>query len=234
VAYGVVLLYLAADLYWFGGPLKKRIETIRGETPGALELAEKEQIFETANGYPLRMGELELAVSEYCLRRGLDPETIGRKRLNQIRSLVRNQLIDDRLLWQHAKASPVEVPAELMEKAKAEFRGRFASEEAMLTAAEARGFASDGLEAFLESLVQQQVWVETKIAPHIAVSEDEVRARFDELGDEAGAEFEEMRDELAATIEAEKRRWAVDGLIDHMRRKSTIKPTHLDIWVRDE
>jgi hypothetical protein len=43
-----------------------------------------------------------------------------------------------------------------------------------------------------------------------------------------------MRDELAATIEAEKRRWAVDGLTDHMRRKSTIKPTHLDIWVRDE
>ena len=229
--YGVVLLYLAGDLYVFNGPLKQRIDVMRGETPGAAELAKEEDIVATANGFPIRRGDLELAVSEYCLRRGLDPAALDRKRMNAIRISVRNDLITDRLLWHHANASPVEVPPQVLADLKADLRSRFTSEEEMMAAALARGFTPEGLDAFLESLAHQQVWVETKIAPHIAVSDEEVRARFDELGDEAGGDLDALRDELRATIEAEKRQWAVDGLIDHLGRKAVRRDVAEDFWV---
>ena len=230
--YGVVLLYLAGDLYVFRGPLKRRIEVMRGETPSALELAKEEDIVATANGFPIRRGELELAVSEYCFRRGIDEGSLSRERRNAIRVTVRNELITDRLLWHHAQASPVEVPASVLEAVKNDFSSYFRSTEEMETAAAARGFAPGQLDAFLESLAHQQVWVETKIAPHIAVSDEEVLARYRVLGDSlGGASFDEAREEVRATLEAEKRQWAVDGLIDHLGRKAVRRHLAEDFWV---
>jgi hypothetical protein len=228
--YGVAVLYLAGDLYVFNGPLKQRIDVMRGQTPDAADLARDENIVATANGYPIRRNELQLAISEYCLRRGIDESTLDRKRRNRIQVLIRNELIIDRLLWFHTDAAPVDVPDSVKAAVREDFRAGFTSDEEMLAAARARGFSKERLDAFLDSQAHQQVWVETKIAPHIVVTEAEARARYEELGEEAGASFEQMRDELEAMIEAEKRQWAVDGLIDHLQRKAVRRNVADGFW----
>ena len=229
--YGVAVLYLAGDLYVFRGPLKQRIEVMRGRTPDAAALAREEGIVAVANGFPVRRDELALAVGEYCLRRGIDVASLERKRLNAIRVLVLDELIVDRLLWFHAQAAPVSVPESVRAAVREEFESRFSSGEEMEAAARARGFTEGRLEAFLESRALQQAWVERKIAPHIAVTEEELRARYRELGTDAGARFEELREKLHATIEAEKRQWAVDGLIEHLQRKAVRRNVAEDFWV---
>ena len=234
VVYGVVLLYLAADLYWFEGPLQRRIQRMRGEDGNALEVVRQEGVVATANGYPIRREELDLAVDEYCLRHGLERDSLSRQRINAIRVGVLDDLVVDRLLWYHAKQTPVEVPEGAVEAELARLRSGFESEEAMREAAAKRGFGDGRLEDYLESQAMQTAWVEAKIAEHIAVSEKELLERYEELSKEglAGEAFEAMRDELEAALEAEKRQWAVDGVIEHLKRKAVIRYFEEYFWVR--
>ena len=177
--YIVILLYLAGDLYLFKGPLRRRIDTIRGRDASAEELAREEGIVATVNAHPIRREELDRAVAEYCLRRGLKVEDLPRERHNAIRVLLLDQLVVDRLIWFHSHHTPVELSAEEIKEAKVRFRRGFASEDEFEQAAAAQGFSVERLDAFLENQAMQRAWIERVIAPHITVSEDEVRLRFE-------------------------------------------------------
>lgn len=177
--YIVILLYLAGDLYVFNGPLRRRIDNIRGRDSSAEELAREEGIVATVNAHPIRREELDRAVAEYCLRRGLKVENLPRQRHNSIRVLVLDQLVVDRLIWFHSHHTPVELSAEEIKEAKVRFRRGFASEAEFEKAAASQGFSVERLDAFLENQAMQRAWIERVIAPHITVSEDEIRTRFE-------------------------------------------------------
>ena len=72
--YAIALLYLLGDLYLFQGPLRTRLAKPSENEVSAKALALREGIVATVNGHPIRREELDRAVGEYCLKRGLFPE----------------------------------------------------------------------------------------------------------------------------------------------------------------
>ncbi len=179
VVYIVIILYLAGDLYVFDGPLRRRIDTIRGRDASAEELAREEGIVATVNAHPIRREELDRAVAEYCLRRGLKVGDLPRQRHNSIRVLVLGELVVDRLIWFHSHHTPAELSAEEIKGAKIRFRRGFISEAEFEKAAASQGFSVERLDAFLENQAMQRAWIERVIAPHITVGEEEIRMRFE-------------------------------------------------------
>ncbi len=193
VAYLGIVLYLVADLYLIGGPLRRRVEKIRGGGgEAATDLARGQGIVATVNAHPIYREDLDRAVGEYCLRRGLEPGSLPRQRHNAIRVRVLGQLVVDRLIWFHSHHTRVELDGAELEEARARFRRGFVSAEAFESAVAEQGFTDVGqLDAFLENQAMQRAWIERVIAPHIVVTEEEVAARYTE--DAAVAEVPERR-----------------------------------------
>ena len=53
IFYGLSILYLLGDFYWFGGPLKSQIDGMwKGNEVEPMELAIKEKIVATVNAHP--------------------------------------------------------------------------------------------------------------------------------------------------------------------------------------
>ena len=74
--YAIAILYLLGDLYLFQGPLHAKLSQSSENEISAKALAMREGIVATVNGHPIRREELDRAVEEYCLKRGLLPETL--------------------------------------------------------------------------------------------------------------------------------------------------------------
>ncbi len=233
VVYGAVLLYLYADLYLLGGPLKRRIDAARGDQDAeARALAQREGIAGAANGYPIYLADLDLAADEYLLRNGSEVATLSRERLNAIRRKAYGQLEVQRLLWQQNQIKPTPAPEPAVERERARLSAAFETEEDLLETAAALGLDEARLDAFLRDQVSQTAWLESTIAAAIAVSDEEVTARHADwledtalVGDPPPPELTAaLRAEIRAALEAEKREAAVDMVVNRMLSKAKRRP----------
>jgi len=180
IFYGLSILYLVGDIYWFGGPLKSRIdETLKGNRIDAGQLASREEIVATVNAHPIRRHDLERATEEYCRKNGILLSEISRSRINAIRLLVLDQLVIDRLIWFHSYHYPVELSQREIDDALIRFRRGFKSSEGFEQAALSQGFSVSRIDAFLQNQFMQRAWIEKTIRKHIIVSEKEIIERYE-------------------------------------------------------
>ena len=180
IVYAIAVIYLLGDLYLFKGPLRSRLDRSSAHEDSATALALREGIVATVNGHPIRREELDRAVGEYCLKRGLSPENVSSKRMNSIRVLVINELVVDRLIWfysQHhgdrrSSAEPV--------GAERSFRRSIPDPAGFEEVLAGQGFEPGRLGKFLYNQAIQRTWIEKIIAEHIVVSEQEIQQRYEE------------------------------------------------------
>lgn len=178
--YAIALLYLLGDLYLFQGPLRAKLSESSENEISAKALAMREGIVATVNGHPIRREELDRAVGEYCLKRGLLPETVEAKRMNSIRVLVINELVADRLIWFYSRHHEPRALTEDTLPALGGFRRGIADPARFSALLSDQGFEPQRLKAFLENQSVQRQWIERVIAGNIVVQEEEIKQRYRE------------------------------------------------------
>ena len=180
IVYAIAVIYLLGDLYLFRGPLRSRLERSSGHGSSATALALREGIVATVNGHPIRREELDRAVGEYCLKRGLLPEKVSSKRMNSIRVLVTNELVVDRLIWFYSKHSEDSALSSDSPGATEAFRRGIKDPAGFSEVLAGQGFESGRLEKFLKNQSVQRQWIERVIAGKIVVREEEIQQRYEE------------------------------------------------------
>jgi len=180
IVYAIAVLYLAGDLYLFEGPLRLRLNSAKGTGEAAAILARGEGIVATVNGHPIYREELDRAVGEYCLKRGLSVEEVPGKRMNSIRVLVINELVVDRLIWFYSQYAATQSSSSQQAKALSRFRRAIPDSPGVEESLAAQGFSPRRLEQFLQNQAIQREWIEKIIASYVVVSEQEIRQRYEE------------------------------------------------------
>lgn len=181
--YGVVILYLFAELYFLKGPLYRKLTAEPAVEPGTVA---------TVNGWPIKEAELERDLRIYCLERNLEPEELSDDRRAAIRSVVLNRRIDELVIYLYARLESPEVPEEEIEQAFTRFKDQFASEESFAERLAAQGLDENGLRNWLSGRLMQAKWIEESIAEAIAVTEEEAREWYEQIT-EAGQVPEILR-----------------------------------------
>jgi hypothetical protein len=199
--YGVVTLYLIGDLFVFSGPLRRKIDASRPDSAAALAAARERGICARVFNHTITLDQMDRAVADRLRLEGKPPDS-GDRRL--LRYAALDELIDHELLRVKVMhnteftASAKEIDARLASVA-ARFDGQAAFEKIL----PAQGFPT--LQAFRDHLaarIQQEKYVEARIAPLVAVSReeaDEWLAKHRVAGEPA---------EIIAAIESVKRRHA--------------------------
>lgn len=179
--YGAVLGYLAADLFLFQGPIRKKINRATPFTEEAKALAMQQQIVARVFGYKINQQQLERALHERLWREGKTPSSLSPSSLKLARYAALNDLIDHELLRIKAKAHSSELIIEpsALEARYARFTSRFESPQELASSLRSQGIADEtALKERIHAQLQQEKYVELKIAPNIKVSEEEALAWF--------------------------------------------------------
>lgn len=173
--YAVVVLYLIGDLYWFGGPLRKRVDEQRAFTSYSLDRALEEGWVATVNQEPITRGQLDQATAVYLFRRGKTAADLspGGLRISQRAAL--QELIDDTIVRKYAAADAFEAEPDAVETAIASFESQFASREEQDARMAALGLDRPRLHELIAEQVRQRDWIEWRIAEATTVTEADLR-----------------------------------------------------------
>lgn len=180
--FSALLIYLGADLYVFSGPLRKRIQRGLPDSPESIAKAKSQGVVARVLHLPILSSQLERATLERLWLRGktLDDLTPQQRRVERLAAL--EDLIDHQLLRIKTKHNATELPvAEAeVEEALKRLAARFESRDAMQKELAAEGIDTEKeLRLRIGGRLQQQKYVESRIAPQIAVTEEEARAWFE-------------------------------------------------------
>lgn len=173
--YGAVLVWLLADLFWLGGPLREWVDNRLPHSPASRERAMQQGWVALVNGVPVLREDVDRAVERRLILSGQDWEQLGAeaRRLERIRAL--EQVVRERLLITYSQLSPIRAP----------------DDEQAIVAELARWKQLPAVEpapaAELEWLARREWrmarWVESRIAPSLPVTDDEVRAWLEQHED---------------------------------------------------
>ena len=181
-AYSAALVYLAADLFWFGGPISQRLRDQRPGGADALERAREQGVAALVFGKPIHLSQLERATRERLWLQGKSLSDLPPAERRNARLAALNDLIDHELLRTKVQANQNELPVAEAEidAALARFRARFPDEETMTAELRAEGIDSDKeLRLRLAARLQQLEYIRTRTAAETTVSDDEAREWFE-------------------------------------------------------
>lgn len=179
--YAVVLGYLAGDLYWWHGPLHRRLFRAVPGSAAADEELKRQGVVARVGTLPIFGSQLDRAVVEHLWLRGLAPADLDRERLAAVRREVLESLIDQQLLRATAAQHAAELPVgeEEIDQAVKRFSARFAAPADLEQALKHEGIRSEREFRFrLAARLQQQKLVEERIAAAATVTDAEARAWF--------------------------------------------------------
>jgi parvulin-like peptidyl-prolyl isomerase len=179
--YGAVVAYLLCDLFVFHGPLRKRIDRADPRSPEAIARAKANQVVARVFNFQITRSQLERALAERLWLEGKNLDSLPPAARKTARYAALNDLIDHELLRVKTKAnapdlkvSDAEIDAHFQL-----FSKQFESHDAMLHAMKSQGIGSErDLRDRLAARIQQEKYVESKIAPLIVVTDDEAREWF--------------------------------------------------------
>lgn len=223
--FSALLIYLGADLYVFNGPLRKRIQRGLPDSPESIAAAKSQGVVARVLHLPILSSQLERATRERLWLRGktLDDLTPQQRRIERLAAL--DELIDHQLLRIKTKHNATELPvaeAEVDEALK-RLAARFESRDAMQKELAAEGIDSEKeLRLRVGARLQQQKYVESRIAPQIAVTDEEARAWFDaHAKDLARPERIEARHVFISTLgtDAAEARATLEKALDDLTAK---------------
>lgn len=181
--YAGVCAYLLGDLFVFHGPLRRRIDLADPSTPEAIAKAKAEGVVARVFNHRITRAQLERAVEERLWLQGKTPGAVPPAPMKTLRLAALDDLIDHELLRVKAKANAPQLKvsdAEVEERMR-RFSGRFETRSAMEAAMKSQGIptAAD-LRDRIAARIQQEKYVESKIAPLAEVTDDEARRWFDD------------------------------------------------------
>ena len=138
----------------------------------------QENLAALVSGQPITHSQLDRALEEQLWLAGKSAVALTPAELALARDAALEELIDSELLRSEAQANVS--PAEIDERL-ARFASRFETTEALETAMKSQGIATESaLRARLTAQIQQEKFIEQRIAPAIAVTEEEARKWFDQ------------------------------------------------------
>jgi len=207
--YGVVVLYLIGDLFIFSGPLRKKIDSSKLDSSTATELGICARVF----NHTITLDQVDRAVADRLLFEGKSAPTDPATR-KLLRYAALNELIDHELLRVKVMHNPdfTVIPAEIDAREQL-VAARFENRTAFEASLPGQGYAS--LQAFRDHLaarIQQEKYVEARVAPLCAVNDQEVDDWMTKHPDSG------ERTEVIAAIESSKRRQATADFRDALRR----------------
>jgi len=183
--YGLIMGYLLCDLYFCSGPLSRRLKLADPHHPLAATLADP--LVARVAAYNIHRSQLERALRERLWRDGKSLAALDRPQRKLVRDAALNDLIDHELLRSKASANAAELKvsdAEITARLN-RFSAGFTSKEELAAAMAAQGIASDqDLRSRLAAHIQQDKYVESRIAPHIGVTDAEARQWFEHNQDQ--------------------------------------------------
>jgi parvulin-like peptidyl-prolyl isomerase len=182
VLYGLVLAYLAGDLFVFNGPLRRRINLADPTTPEAIAKAKSAGVVARVFNHQITRGQLERAVHERLWLEGRSPQGLNQERLKITRYAALDDLIDHALLRVKAKANApaLIVSSEEIDNRLKRMQQRFGSREAMEQALQGQGIGGvQELRDRLAARIQQEKYAESRIGPLVEVSDGEAREWFE-------------------------------------------------------
>lgn len=207
--YGVVLIYLIGDLFLFSGPLRKKIDSSRLDSVTARELGICARVF----NHNITLEQVDRAVAERLHFEGKTPPPDAATR-KLLRYAALDELIAHELLRVKVMHNPeFTVSAAEIDAREQSVAARYESRTDFENALPAQGYAT--LQAFRDHLaarIQQEKYVEARVAPLAAVSDGEV----DEWLEKNPSTDE--RAETVIAIGSAKRRQATADFRDGLRR----------------
>jgi len=177
--FSAVLLYLAGDLFLFRGPLRQRMQRGLPDSPESIATAKSQGVVARVLDFPILDSQLERTTKERLWLRGQKLGDLPPPQRRAERLAALDDLIDHQLLRIKTKQSATELPvaeAEIDDALK-RLAARFESRDAMQKELAAEGIDSEKeLRLRIGARLQQQKFLESRIAPRIAVTEEEARA----------------------------------------------------------
>ena len=186
VVYGLVLGWIAGDLFVWHGILRRKIDRSDPNTPEAIARAKSQGVVARVFNHQITRDQLNRALAERLWREGKSPSDLTDPALRMARYAALNDLIDHELLRVKAKAhaADLKIDSAALEDRYQRFVSRFSSEEEMIRAARTQGIASAAeLRDRIAAWMQQEAYVESKIAPISQVTEEELAAWWNENKD---------------------------------------------------
>lgn len=182
VAYLLVIGYLAGDLYFFNGPLGRRIRAKDPNSPEAIAKAKENGVVARVFNHQITRRQLDHAIHERLWLQGKDLSklTPGERKLVTYAAL--GDLIDHELLRVKVKVNTTELEVsddEIDERLK-RFAGRFETKGHLETAMKSVGIPDEAaLRNRIAARIQQEKYVSMRVDPLVNVTEEEI-AEFHE------------------------------------------------------
>jgi parvulin-like peptidyl-prolyl isomerase len=177
-----ILLYLAGDLFVFTGPLRQWMRRGLPDSPQSIAKAKAEGVVARVANRPILASQVERAAKERLWLRGQTMHSLAPAQQQQERKAALHELIDHELLRAATKEEAATLPVsdEELDEAVKRLATRFESPDELRANLAAEGIDSDKeLRLRLGARLQQQRFIEGRIAGKVSVSEQEARAWFE-------------------------------------------------------
>ena len=181
---GGILAYVLCDLFVCDGPLRRFIKQGKcSPTQAAAAPATADPLVARVAAFAIHRSQLERALRERIWRAGkvlagLDPQELSRMRYAALDDLIDHELLRSKASLNAAEFKVSE--AEISDRVN-RFNAGFASKLELAAAMDSQGIASGSdLRERLAASIQQDKYVESRIAPLIGVTDDEARQWFEQ------------------------------------------------------
>jgi len=181
--YGAAVAYIAGDLMVFNGPINRRVQSNRPDSPESIAAAKAAGAVARVFNHRILRSQLDRAVHERLWLDGRRLAELTPQDLKLVRYAALGDLIDHQLLRMKVKVNTFDLPvtAEEIDARFGQFASRFTSAEALHTAMRAQGIADEqALRDRLAARIQQEKYVAMRVDPLAAVSDEEVAAWYRE------------------------------------------------------
>ena len=203
--YGLVIAYLAGDLFVFHGPLRRRMDRADPNSAESLAAARERGVVARVFNHQITRSQLERALHERLWLEGKTPESLPPELLKTARYAALDDLLDHELLRIKAKAHATRLKVEdhEIDEGLRAFAARFEDRETLERAMKSQGIKNTReLCDRIAARIQQEKYVELKIGPLSTVSEEEAREWYEENQDQlATPERIEARHIFLPTLE---------------------------------
>lgn len=198
-AYGVVLLYIAADLFLFHGPLYNRIEASRLDSAESIAAARARGVVAFVYGREITLAQIDHAVAKKLTQSGGPlPDAIPPDQLRLHRYAALGDLIDHELLRVKVMHASTEFPVDDAEidTAIQRIASRFPDADAFDQALADSGTTREAHRARIAARIQQIKFTESRVDPLASPADAQLRQRAAADFQKALRDFEAKRDRI--------------------------------------
>jgi non-canonical (house-cleaning) NTP pyrophosphatase len=181
-----IVAYLLCDLFVFNGPINRRVQASRPDSPESIARAKANGIVAQVFNHGITRGQLDRAVRERLWLEGKEMDSLTPENRKLVRYSALGELIDHQLIRLKVSVNTLELPVST-EEISVRYRqmvARFTDVESMKMAMHSQGISSEmELRERIAARIQQEKYVEKRIAELIKVSDEEISGWYEQNRD---------------------------------------------------